>query len=80
MYKRQGKLIKLKEDLLIHAEPLEGLKERLVSYLKEKGKISTQELKALIGASRKYVIPIAEYFDRIKLTLRVGDERILRGG
>ena len=76
----EGKLIKLKEDLLIHAESLEGLKERLVSYLKEKGKISTQELKALIGASRKYVIPIAEYFDRIKLTLRVGDERILRGG
>jgi len=29
-------------------------------------------------ASRKYVIPLIEYFDQIKLTLRLGEKRVLR--
>jgi len=75
----EGKLVKVKEDLYFHREPLEGLKERLVAFLKERGKISTQEFKNLTGTSRKYAIPLAEYFDSVRLTLRVGDERVLRG-
>jgi selenocysteine-specific elongation factor len=30
-------------------------------------------------ASRKYVIPLIEYFDQTKLTLRLGEKRVLRG-
>ncbi|HDM25179.1 MAG TPA: hypothetical protein ENG24_01090, partial [Thermoplasmatales archaeon] len=30
------------------------------------------------GASRKYNIPLLEYFDAIKLTIRLKDKRILR--
>ena len=32
-----------------------------------------------MGATRKHVIPLAEYFDREKVTLRVGELRQLRG-
>jgi selenocysteine-specific elongation factor len=32
-----------------------------------------------VGATRKHVIPLAEYFDREKVTLRVGEKRVLRG-
>ncbi|MDP8257725.1 MAG: SelB C-terminal domain-containing protein [Candidatus Alcyoniella australis] len=32
----------------------------------------------LTGASRKFTIPLAEYFDRIKLTVRRGDVRLPR--
>ena len=42
--------------------------------------MSTQEFKELVGASRKHVIPLAEYFDREKVTLRVGEKRVLRSG
>jgi selenocysteine-specific elongation factor len=34
--------------------------------------------KDLTGLSRKFSIPLLEYFDRIKVTIRVGDKRILR--
>ncbi|MGB5687453.1 MAG: SelB C-terminal domain-containing protein [Candidatus Electrothrix sp.] len=34
--------------------------------------------KDLTGLSRKFSIPLLEYFDKIKLTIRVGDKRILR--
>jgi selenocysteine-specific elongation factor len=68
-------LVKVSDDLWFDAKTLEDLKEQLVGYLKERGHISPQEWKDLVGATRKYTIPLAEYFDREKVTLRVGDER-----
>jgi len=32
----------------------------------------------MTGASRKYVIPLIEYFDSTNVTIRVGDSRQLR--
>jgi len=32
----------------------------------------------LIGSSRKYTIPLLEYFDREGLTIRIGDIRKLK--
>jgi len=56
-----------------------GLRQRLVGFLKERRSITTQEFMDLVGATRKHVIPLAEYFDREKVTLRVGEKRTLRG-
>ena len=75
----QGTLVKLKEGLYFHRDPLNDLKDRLISFLREREKISTQDFKSLTGVSRKYTIALAEYFDANKVTIRVGDERILRG-
>jgi selenocysteine-specific elongation factor len=75
----KGSVVKLKGGVHFHKDPLDELKGRLIAILKEKGKISTQDFKALTGVSRKYTIPLAEYFDATKVTVRVGDDRILRG-
>ena len=32
----------------------------------------------MVGQTRKFVIPLSEYFDREKVTLRVGEKRLLR--
>ena len=64
---------------LLFARPhLEQLGARLVAYLEDKGQITAQEFKELVGQSRKYAIPLAEYFDARKVTLRIGDIRQLR--
>jgi selenocysteine-specific elongation factor len=73
-----GHVVKLKEGVYFHQEPLDELRGQLIAFLKEQGKISTQDFKALTNASRKYTIPLAEYFDAIKVTVRVGDDRVLR--
>jgi len=77
---KDGTLIKVKEDLYFHKTPIEDLKTRLVHHIKEKGEITTPDLKTLTGVSRKYTIPLIEYFDKIQLTVRIGDKRILRKG
>jgi selenocysteine-specific elongation factor len=75
---RAGVLVKVKEDLYFHKDVIESLKERLIAYLKRKGEIDTPQFKDMTNASRKYTIPLLEYFDSSQLTVRVGDKRVLR--
>ncbi len=72
-------IVKTKDDLYFDAEIIETLKQKLIEFLKEKESITTPEFKEMIKVSRKFVIPLIEYFDSINLTIRVGDTRQLRG-
>jgi selenocysteine-specific elongation factor len=76
----EGQVIKVKEDLYFDAAAVEALKKELVEFLKSNGEITTPRFKDMTGASRKYVIPLAEYFDARNVTLRIGDIRKLRKG
>jgi selenocysteine-specific elongation factor len=76
---RRGHLIKVKEDLYFPRSAIEELRERLIAFLKERGEISPLEFKEMTRVSRKFMIPLLEYFDRQRVTLRVGDKRVLRG-
>lgn len=71
-------IVKIKEDLYFHARAINELKKRLVEFLETKKEITTPQFKKMTGVSRKYVIPLAEYFDAKNVTLRVGDVRKLR--
>jgi len=75
----EGSTLRISSELYFDASAVERLRQRLVQHLREKRAITTQEFKDLVGATRKYVIPLAEYFDREKVTLRVGEKRVLRG-
>jgi selenocysteine-specific elongation factor len=50
-----------------------------VQYLRDHREITPIEFKDLLGVSRKFAIPLLEYFDGQKVTIRVGDKRVLRG-
>jgi selenocysteine-specific elongation factor len=76
----EGTIVKVKEDLFFHAQAVKGLKDKLVEFLEAQGEITTPQFKEMTGVSRKYVIPLAEYFDATQVTLRVGDVRKRRKG
>jgi selenocysteine-specific elongation factor len=42
--------------------------------------MTPSDFKATLNLSRKYMIPLLEYLDGIKFTIRVGDKRVLRSG
>ncbi|NJB67749.1 selenocysteine-specific elongation factor [Desulfobaculum xiamenense] len=75
----QGELVKIKEDMYFHAPAIHGLRDRVVAFLREKGEMGAPEFKDLTGMSRKFAIPVMEYLDKEKVTMRVGDKRVLRG-
>jgi len=74
----QGELKRIKDDLYYHTEPLGEMQERIIAFFADKGEMSAPDFKELTGLSRKYLIPLLEYFDKEKLTVRVGDVRHLR--
>lgn len=75
----KGILLKTKEEIYFHAAAMAELQNRLVTWLREHGEITTTQFKEMTGASRKYTIPLLEYFDAQKVTIRVGEVRKLRG-
>jgi selenocysteine-specific elongation factor len=75
---RNGEVARISSDLFYSAEALNGLRERLVTHLREKGEITPPEYRELTGLSRKFLIPLLEYFDSEKLTIRVGEKRVSR--
>ena len=74
----EGIIIKTKEDLYFHADAVTDLKNKLVDFLTLNEEITTPQFKDMTGASRKFVIPLIEYFDSKKVTLRIADIRKLR--
>ena len=65
-------------DLFFAKSAIDALHAKLLEHFAKHEKLSTQAFKEMTGLSRKFLIPLAEYFDREKVTLRVGDERLLR--
>ena len=76
---RDQQVVRISEDLYYDQAVLGELQGRLEAWLAKEGEIDAQGFKNLTGLSRKYSIPLMEYFDKIKLTIRVGDKRVRRG-
>lgn len=75
---KEGDLTKINEELCFASEILNKLRSDYKAMLIKDGKATPASFKELTGLSRKYIIPLMEYFDMNKLTVRVGDHRILR--
>ena len=74
----QGELLKVTEGMFFYAPVLHALKDIIIEYLQNNTSMTAPEFKNLCGLSRKYAIPILEWMDKEKITLRVGDARQLR--
>jgi selenocysteine-specific elongation factor len=77
---QSGKLVRVKESLFFHARALDSIQTKLVAMLRERKEIGPSDIKDLLGISRKYAIPLLEFFDQRRVTARVGERRILRAG
>jgi selenocysteine-specific elongation factor len=71
-------LLKVNEELVFHHRALEELKAKLLEMKKSSPKIDISRFKDVTGVTRKYAIPLLEYFDRERVTRRVGNERIIQ--
>ena len=71
-------IIKTKDDLYFDAREINILEQKLVKFLTDNETITTPGFKEIAKVSRKFLIPLIEYFDSVKITIRVGDLRQLR--
>src|SRR5207245_8714507 len=61
-----------------HRDVFAAIERQLRTYLEDKGEITAGAFRDLMQISRKYAIPLLEHFDNQRLTMRIGDKRVLR--
>lgn len=71
-----GLILRIAPGLFFHRDALEKAKEIAQREIKEKGGLTPSQFKEALGTSRKYAIPLLEFFDKIKLTKREGNKRV----
>ncbi|MBW2060167.1 MAG: selenocysteine-specific translation elongation factor [Deltaproteobacteria bacterium] len=75
---KRGLLVRVKADLFFHRKAIVKAREQLLTHFQRHKELTTPQFKEITGLTRKYLIPLLEYFDAQGLTMRVGDTRILR--
>ncbi|MBK8986789.1 MAG: selenocysteine-specific translation elongation factor [Chloroflexi bacterium] len=72
-----GQLRQLNDDVVYAAPHYALFTGQIVAYLAGNGRINAAQARDLLQTSRKYAIAFLEHLDDIKVTRRVGDDRVL---
>lgn len=75
---REGRLIKISESLYYARGIYDPLVRKVVDFLEHHHEMDAQAFKELTGLSRKFSIPILEHLDKARVTVRIGNARVLR--
>jgi selenocysteine-specific elongation factor len=76
MLLEEGEITQVNPDYFLARGRLEEAEERIRAHLAANGRLGVADVRDMLGASRKYAIPLLEYFDRRRVTKRDGDYRI----
>lgn len=73
-----GEVVRINEVVFYAKEQVVAIKEQLRDRLAGRS-FEAGQVRDILGTSRKYVIPLLEYFDAVRFTVRVGDKRKING-
>jgi len=74
--KQLGELVEVKKGMAFHRKAVEDARKAILAHFENNPDLTVSEFRQLIGTSRKYALPLLDYFDVRGLTRRVGDKRI----
>lgn len=74
----RGDLVKIREGLYYSKEAFEDVLARVSTWFESHDDLTVADMKTLLGLSRKYLIPLLEYLDQERITVRIGDKRQFR--
>jgi selenocysteine-specific elongation factor len=76
--REHGRLVWVGQGLLFHAQAIEIARQRLIDHLQQHGRLESVKFKYLLDTTRKYALPLLDYFDRTGLLRRDGNTRYLK--
>lgn len=74
---QSGVLIRI-ADYVFHSQRIQEAEEKMRDHLANQSTLSVADARELLNSSRKWLVPLLEYFDKRGLTRREGDARVLR--
>lgn len=72
-------IIKIDQDIVMHRTYFKKAYDLMINFAKENGEITLAQFRDLLDASRKYAMALLDYYDRLGITKRVEDKRVLTG-
>lgn len=79
LFLNSGEIVKITDEFYCARSEIEALIVKLKAFAETSADrlIDVPKFKDIAGISRKYAIPLLEYFDREKITRRAGDQRLI---
>lgn len=74
---KEQALIRVTSELMFHSDSIAELIQRLKARKASLPRLSVGQFKEMTHITRKYAIPLLEYLDRVRVTRREGDERMI---
>ncbi|MFA5527231.1 MAG: selenocysteine-specific translation elongation factor [Peptostreptococcales bacterium] len=74
---KEGILIKIDSNIYLHRFFYEKALSEIKSFIRENESITLGQFRDLLETSRKYALPLLEYFDEQKITIKKEDWRVL---
>ena len=72
---KQGSLVRVNETMYITKAVYEKIIDALKNFFSKKKEMTVAEFRDILNTSRKYALPILEYLDTQRITMRIGDVR-----
>jgi selenocysteine-specific elongation factor len=73
----EGLLVRVTDELFLHSDGEREMRSRVANRLTCATGATVAEIRDLLGTTRKYAVPLCEYLDRVGVTRREGDLRVL---
>lgn len=74
---KEGSLVRISDSMYLTSPVYHMMIESLKNFFSKKPEMTVAEFRDILNTTRKYALPILEYLDANKITLRVGDIRKL---
>ena len=74
---QRGDVLRLDESLMFTRGNFSSLRGKVINFFDNESELSVSQFKDLADTSRKYAVPLLEYFDKQKITYRDGNSRKL---
>ncbi|MEN6348472.1 MAG: selenocysteine-specific translation elongation factor [Syntrophomonas sp.] len=72
----EGLLVKVAQDSYFSTQAIDEGKRLLEEYFNREKELNLASFRDILKTSRKYALPLLEYYDRTRFTRRVGDVRV----
>ena len=71
----RGVVVRLDDRIWMHHDAVEAGKQTALKLFARSPMFSTMEFRDALGVSRKFAVPLVDYLDKIRFTVRSGNNR-----
>ena len=71
----RGVVVRLDNKVWMHRDAVEGARQTALKLFARTPAFSTMEFRDALGVSRKFAVPLVDYLDKIRFTVRSGNNR-----